>query len=51
MSLVHTNKTLKRLAERKLVVWKKKLIEFPDVAGLQALANWEETSGQVRPLI
>jgi CRP-like cAMP-binding protein len=52
MSLVHTNKTLKRLTQRKLLRWEKKQIGFPDLPALQALAHWEEDSvGGVRPLI
>jgi CRP-like cAMP-binding protein len=52
MSIVHTNKTLRRLYDRKLLTWKSQRLEILDLAGLEELAQWDgEAAGQVRPLI
>jgi CRP-like cAMP-binding protein len=52
MSIVHTNKTLRRLHDRKLLSWKNQRLEILDMAGLEELAQWDgEAAGEVRPLI
>jgi len=52
MSIVHTNKTLKRLYDRKLITWKSQRLEILDLEGMKALADWDgDSAGQLRPLI
>jgi CRP-like cAMP-binding protein len=51
MSLVHTNKTLRRLFDRKLVRWRDRTITILDQAGLAELAGYDEQSGKSRPFI
>jgi CRP-like cAMP-binding protein len=51
LSIVHTNKTLKKLAARKLVAWKEKGCEILDADGLCAVAQWEPRSEAERPFI
>jgi CRP/FNR family transcriptional regulator len=52
MSLVHTNKTLKRLADTKAIRWKDKLFEILDRSALAALASHDEAAHkQRRPFI
>jgi CRP-like cAMP-binding protein len=52
MSIVHTNKTLRRLYDRKLLSWKSQRLEILDMSGLEELAQWDgEAAGQLRPLI
>ncbi|MGF0539488.1 Crp/Fnr family transcriptional regulator [Agrobacterium sp. ES01] len=41
LSIVHTNKTLRKLATRKLLSWKDKGCDVLDPAGLAAVAQWE----------
>ena len=41
LSIVHTNKTLRKLAERKLIRWHDRACEVLDVAGLMEIAGWE----------
>ena len=42
LSIVHTNKTLRKLAERKLIRWHDRACEVLDPAGLSEVAGWEE---------
>jgi CRP-like cAMP-binding protein len=52
MSLVHTNKTLKRLADTKAIRWKDKLFEILDRSALASLASYDEAAHkQRRPFI
>ncbi|MGE0213329.1 MAG: Crp/Fnr family transcriptional regulator [Parvibaculaceae bacterium] len=51
MSLVHTNKTLKRLFERKLVRWRDRTLTILDEKGLAELCGYELEGAAPRPLI
>ena len=51
LSLVHTNKTLRKLADRKLMRWQDKGCEILDADALQALAGWEGPQRGPRPFI
>ena len=51
MSLVHMNKTLKRLAATKTVRWKDKVFEILDREALAQLAGYEGTLRHTRPFI
>ena len=41
LSLVHTNKTIRKLMDRKLILWRDRGCEVIDLDGLMALAGWE----------
>ncbi len=51
LSVVHTNKTLRKLAERSLIRWHDRACEVLDPVGLRDLAGWEGPPGGPRPLI
>ncbi len=51
LSLVHTNKTLRKLADRKLMRWQDRGCEILDADALQALAGWEGPQRGPRPFI
>ena len=51
MSLVHTNKTLRRLMASKVVRWKDRVFEMVDRAGLAAIAGDEPSQHRARPFI
>jgi CRP-like cAMP-binding protein len=51
LSIVHTNKTLRKLAERGLLRWHDRACEILDVRGLMDLAGWEGLPERQRPLI
>ena len=52
LSIVHTNKTLKRLSDRRIIRWKNRMLEILDVAALREIAVWEDEEGdRIRPLI
>lgn len=52
LSIVHTNKTLKRLSDRKIIRWKNRELEILDVNALREIAWWDDDdAGRVRPLI
>ncbi|MBN9073734.1 MAG: Crp/Fnr family transcriptional regulator [Rhizobiales bacterium] len=51
LSLVHTNRTLRKLAERKRIAWKDSACLVLDVEALQAIAHWSGPSEKPRPLI
>ena len=51
LSLVHTNKTLKRLVERKLIAWQDGGCEVLDADGLHLIAGWEGSREVKRPLV
>lgn len=51
LSIVHTNKTLRKLAERRLIRWHDRACEVIDVQGLMDIAGWDGLPQQRRPLI
>ena len=51
LSLVHTNKTIRKLIDRKLIVWRDGGCEVLDNEGLMELARWEGLGEGRRPLI
>jgi CRP/FNR family transcriptional regulator len=51
MSIVHANKTLRRLHELKVSRWRKKLLQILDLKQLEGVAHWEPETPQMRPLI
>lgn len=51
LSVVHTNKTLKKLRERQLAVWSGGVLHIPDLDGLADAVGVERRAGQPRPLI
>ncbi|RJT40920.1 Crp/Fnr family transcriptional regulator [Mesorhizobium waimense] len=51
LSLVHTNKTIRKLMDRKLIVWRDGGCEVVDSDRLKELAHWEGLSEDRRPLI
>lgn len=51
LSLVHTNKTLRKLADRQLMRWQERGCEILDPEGLLALADWEGLKKEARPFI
>lgn len=51
LSIVHTNKTLRKLADRGLIRWLDRSCEIVDAEGLRALAEWERPKERKRPLI
>ncbi len=51
LSIVHTNKTLKKLAARKLIRWHDRACEVLDEVGLMAVAGWDGLPEGTRPLI
>ncbi|MDB5538043.1 MAG: Crp/Fnr family transcriptional regulator, partial [Devosia sp.] len=51
LSIVHTNKTLRKLADRKLIRWHDRACEVLDVDGLMEIAEWDGLPERKRPLI
>jgi CRP-like cAMP-binding protein len=51
LSLVHTNKTLRKLHDQRLIEWRDRLLRVIDMDGLQYIARFEETENTTRPLI
>lgn len=51
LSIVHTNKTLRKLADRNLIRWLDRSCEVLDVKGLLGLADWDGSPAQKRPFI
>ncbi len=51
LSLVHTNKTIRKLMDRKLIIWRDGGCEVIDNDGLKQLAGWEGLGEGRRPLI
>ena len=51
LSLVHTNKTVRKLAARNLVRWRDRGCEVLDPDALSAIARWEGPPDEVRPFI
>lgn len=51
LSIVHTNKTLKKLADRRLIRWRERGCDIIDPVGLQEIAGWTPGDPRVRPFI
>ena len=51
LSLVHTNKTIRKLADRGLIAWRDGGCEIIEVDGLCSIAGWEGLSEDTRPLV
>jgi len=51
MSLVHTNKTIRRLLTTKAVRWKDRIFEMCDRAALAGIAGDEAVPARPRPFI
>lgn len=51
LSLVHTNKTLRKLINRNLLVWRDGGCTIEDMAGLMEMARWEGLREVKRPLM
>ena len=51
LSLVHTNKTLRKLIQRNLIAWKDGGCQVADLKGLKSIAGWEGLGDGVRPLL
>ncbi len=51
LSLVHTNKTIRKLTLSKLIVWKDKILTIIDEEKLARLAKYDRQNSSPRPLI
>ncbi len=51
LSVVHTNKTLRKLAKRRLIKWSGRSCEVLDETGLLKVAGWKGLSDGQRPFI
>jgi len=51
LSIVHTNKTLRKLADRKLIRWHDRACEVLDAGTLAEIAGWDGLGETKRPLI
>ena len=51
LSIVHTNKTLRKLSDRKLIRWHDRACEVLDPAGLREISGWTGHAEVRRPLI
>ncbi|WP_275784399.1 Crp/Fnr family transcriptional regulator [Pararhizobium gei] len=51
LSIVHTNKTLKKLAERKLIRWADRGCDILDDQGLMKISGWDGHKEKHRPFI
>ena len=51
LSLVHTNKTIRKLINRKMITWRDRGCEIIDLPGLLSLAGWEGLLEDKRPLL
>ncbi|KQY15216.1 Crp/Fnr family transcriptional regulator [Rhizobium sp. Root482] len=51
LSIVHTNKTLKKLSERRLIRWADRGCDILDDEGLMQMSGWEGYSEKTRPFI
>jgi CRP-like cAMP-binding protein len=51
LSLVHTNKTIRKLADRKLIQWRDRGCTVNDLDGLMQAARWEGLAEGRRPLL
>ncbi len=51
LSLVHTNKTVRKLAQKNLLRWRDRGCEVLDLEKLKAIAGWTPADGPPRPFI
>lgn len=51
LSIVHTNKTLRKLVERGMIRWHDRACEVLDPAGLMGIAGWSGMAEALKPLI
>jgi CRP-like cAMP-binding protein len=51
LSIVHTNKTLKKLGDRKMIRWQERGCDVLDAEALATLAKWEGLTDARRPFI
>lgn len=51
LSVVHTNKTLRKLSERNLIAWRNRGCEVKDADGLSRLAGWIDDDEPMRPFL
>jgi CRP-like cAMP-binding protein len=51
LSTVHTNKTLRKLADRKLIAWRDRSCVVLDAAALRGIADWQPEQDIKRPFI
>ena len=51
LSIVHTNKTLRKLANRKMLHWLDKGCEVLNEEGLSEIANWTPQPFENRPYV
>lgn len=51
LSLVHTNKTLRKLQDQKTIIWKDAGFRITDIATLREIAGWEGLPEGQRPFI
>jgi CRP-like cAMP-binding protein len=51
LSLVHTNKTLRKLVQRRLISWHERGCAVRNLEGLMDLARWEGTREALRPFV
>ncbi|MEO3389263.1 Crp/Fnr family transcriptional regulator [Mesorhizobium sp. CAU 1741] len=51
LSLVHTNKTVRRLVDRKLLRWRDRGCQVLDIEGLKELSRWDGGTETIRPFI
>lgn len=51
LSIVHTNKTLRKLAERGMIRWQERACEVLDPDGLMSVAEWDGVSSEMRPFL
>jgi CRP-like cAMP-binding protein len=51
LSIVHTNKTLKKLSDRELIKWGERSCTINDVEALARIANWQVGQTEDRPFI
>jgi CRP-like cAMP-binding protein len=51
LSRVHTNRTLRKLVDRKLLTWRDGGCEVLDLEGLTKVARWQGLRESVRPLV
>lgn len=51
LSLVHTNKTMRKLAGQKLVAWRERGCDVLDLDGLMSIAGWDGLDESRRPLV
>jgi CRP-like cAMP-binding protein len=51
LSLVHTNRTIRKLVRRKLLSWRDRGCEVLDLDGLLAVARWDGRKEEQRPFV